>query len=47
MAVFTTGDFMEKLRFRESKILAILKGAEGGITITEVLRSYGISATTF
>ena len=38
---------MKKFRFTESQIVAILKEAEGGIAITEVLRSHGISAATF
>jgi hypothetical protein len=38
---------MKKSRFTESQIVVILKESEGGITITEVLRSHGISATAF
>jgi putative transposase len=38
---------MKKLRFTESLILTILKEADGGVTITEVLCSHGISAATF
>jgi putative transposase len=38
---------MKKLRFTESLIVTILKEADGGVAITEVLCSHGISAATF
>lgn len=38
---------MKKSRFTESQIVTILKKAESGITVTEVLHSHGISAATF
>ena len=38
---------MRKSKFSESQIVAILKEADSGIPIAEVLRNYGISAATF
>ncbi len=38
---------MKKSKFNETKILAILKEAEAGMTIAEISRKYGISNGTF
>ncbi|MBA7704017.1 IS3 family transposase ISSse3 [subsurface metagenome] len=38
---------MKKSRFSESKIVNILKQQEGGRTIQEISREYGISQATF
>ena len=38
---------MKKSRFKETKILAILKEAEAGMTVAEISRKYGISNGTF
>ncbi len=38
---------MRKSKFSESQIVAILKEADSGIPIAEVLRNHGISAATF
>jgi putative transposase len=46
MEVFTTGDFTKKSRFTESQIVAILKEAESGLAVAEILRSHGISGAT-
>jgi len=38
---------MRKSKFSESQIVAILKEADSGIPIAEVLRNHGIRAATF
>ena len=38
---------MKKSRFSESQIVGILKESEGGIPVTEILRTHGISQATF
>ena len=38
---------MRKSKFSESQIVAILKEADSGIPVAEVLRNHGISAATF
>ncbi len=38
---------MKKSKFNEAKILAILKEAEAGVTVSEISRKYGISSATF
>ncbi len=38
---------MRKSKFSESQIVAILKEAESGIPVADVLRNHGISAATF
>jgi len=38
---------MKKSKFNESKILAMLKEAEAGMTVAEISRKYGISSATF
>jgi len=38
---------MKKSRFSETKILAIPKEAEAGMTVAEICRKYGISNGTF
>ena len=38
---------MKKSKYNETKILAILKEAEAGMTVDEISRKYGISNGTF
>lgn len=38
---------MKRSRFNETKILAILKEAEAGMTVSEISRKHGISNGTF
>lgn len=38
---------MRKSKFSESQIVAILKEADSGISVADVLRNHGISAATF
>ena len=38
---------MKKSRYTETKILAILKEAEAGMSVAEISRKYGISSGTF
>jgi putative transposase len=38
---------MRKSRFSESEIVEILKEAEGGITVADLLRQHGVSRGTF
>lgn len=38
---------MRKSKFSESQIVAILKEADNGIPVPEVLRNHGISGATF
>ena len=38
---------MRKSKFSESQIVAILKEADSGIPVSEVLRNHGVSAATF
>ena len=38
---------MRKSKFSESQIVAILKEADSGISIAEILRNHGVTAATF
>jgi len=38
---------MRKSKFSESQIVSILKDAEGGIAVADLLRKHGISKATF
>jgi putative transposase len=38
---------MKRSKFSDSQVMSILKQAEGGIPVPEVLREHGISSATF
>ncbi len=38
---------MKKSRFTESEIVGILKGADAGLPVGDVIRKHGISTTTY
>jgi putative transposase len=38
---------MRKSKFSETQIVAILKGAESGVPVADLLRKYGVSKATF
>jgi len=38
---------MRKSRFNESQIVGILKEADGGVPVADLLRKHGVSKTTF
>lgn len=38
---------MRKSKFSESQIVSILKEADSGIPVAEILRNHGVSAATF
>ena len=38
---------MKKSRFSEEKIIAVLKQAEAGVKVSELVRKHGISEATF
>ncbi len=38
---------MRKSRFNESQIVEMLKEADGGIPVADLLRKHGVSKTTF
>lgn len=38
---------MKKSRFSEEKIISVLKQAEAGVKVTELVRKHGISEATF
>lgn len=38
---------MKKSRFSEEKIIAVLKQAEAGVRVSELVRKHGISEATF
>lgn len=38
---------MKKPRFSEGKIIAVLKQAEAGVKVSELVRKHGISDATF
>ncbi len=38
---------MKKSKYNDTKVLAILKEAEAGMTVSEISRKYGVSSSTF
>jgi len=38
---------MRKSKFNETQIVGILKEAEGGVAVADLLRKYGVSKATF
>lgn len=38
---------MKKSKYNDTKVLAILKEAEAGMTVSQISRKYGVSSSTF
>jgi hypothetical protein len=41
------GAVMRKSKFSETQIVGIVKGAESGVPVADLLRKYGVSKATF